>query len=330
VHSSDDRNQTRGSKTSALPNDELFGIDELKCMALARRMSHYRPRRKLTPHSKDARDQLALSIAITAICHQFNWDFLNRRLSSCLLDQDLGVLESIKRVSTSDFQLWFSDYDEPERIRAEERSRMLREIGRTLEREFEGDAQLLISRCNGHLAGPDGFFELMDQFAAYREDPLRKKTNVLIHELVRSGAVQFTDPEHIAPAIDYHLIRVYLRTGRVYPLHAFIFEDLATGDPRPRTRLVRVLREKVATAVKLTAFLGGLTVPDVNFIEWQLGRSICVRGTPGCISGVRARPLDSEVAKLFDTRCPYSENCTAFQDPRWLQLQEPVFKKTFY
>jgi len=323
-------NQARGSKTSALPNDQLFGIDELLCMALARRLSHYRPGRKLTPHSNDARDQLTVKIAVTAICHQFNWDFLSARLGSRLLGQDVGIVESIKRVSTADFQQWFSDYDQPERIRAEERSSMLREVGRTLEREFEGNAELLLSRCHAHLAGPDGFFELMDHFAPYREDPLRKKTNVLTHELVRSGVVQFTDAENIAPAIDYHLIRLYLRTGRVYPLHSFIFEDLASGDPRPRTRLVKVLREKVAEAVRLTAFLGGLTVPDLNFIEWQLGRSICGRGTPTCISGIRARPLDPEVAKLFDTNCPYSESCTAFQNPRWLQLQEPVFKKTFY
>jgi hypothetical protein len=300
-------------------------------MAMAQRLLRYRPARTSSPPPESQKCQLLLlNIAVASVCHQINWDVLTARLTRHLGGRGGDMLRSITNVSTPEFQKWFDGYDQPDRVRAEERARMLREVGRTMERDFGGDPMSLFERSHFTLAGINGFLLLMDQFSAFREDPLRKKTNVLTHEIVREGIARFTDERNIAPAIDYHLIRLYLRTGRVYSLHNSITEDLTTADPNPRPRLVRVLRESVADAIRLTAQYSSLTIPDVNYIEWQLGRSTCVRGQPACLSGHRPRPLAPDVATLFEGMCPYTGSCYAFQNPPWMELQEPVFSKTFY
>ena len=100
--------------------------------------------------------------------------------------------------------------------------------------------------------------------------------------------------ENIKPAIDYHVMRLYLRTGKV------IFEQLK-GLPRPRARLVRLLRSTVAEALRLTANYSKLTIPDVNYIEWQLGRNICINEQPLCAASA-CTPEIAEDVQSFSPR----------------------------
>src|SRR5262249_60455831 len=96
---------------------------------------------------------------------------------------------------------------------------LIRDVGSTIENQFEGKAANIIKGAGRRLHGPDGFLLRMDRFQAFRGDPLRKKTNVLVHEIVRDHIVDFEDSARIAPAVDYHIMRLYLRSGRVFPLH---------------------------------------------------------------------------------------------------------------
>jgi len=307
-------------------------VDEFACVTLAKRLRGYRsPSLAARIPSQEMSNYLALRIAIAAICHQINWDFLNATMRHHLLDtSNESVILRLGEIRAPEFQSWFENYSEPNRVRATERAAILRQVASVLRTEFRSDPINILEKSGFHLAGPTGFYQQMDSFPAFREDPLRKKTNVLTHDIVREGLGRFEDEKNIAPAIDYHLIRIYLRTGRVFSRHNSIFIALTQGDPRPRPRLVKLLREKVAYAVRLTAKFSDLSIPDVNYIEWQLGRRICVREAPRCLDGGRVPDLDPEIAVLFEGTCPFSAGCIGFGDRKWMELQEPAFKKTFY
>jgi hypothetical protein len=300
---SDPRQSLDAVKTMALPPGELFAIDEFSCMLQAKCLTGYRPTpsKEATEHIEVGR-HLAFRMAVASICHQFNWDYLNAILRENLLVARIAnIPEFLVGVSARDFTSWFKDSPDRERMRAAERAEILRDVG-----------------------------DLMDKFEVFRVDPIRKKTNVLTHDIVRLGIAPFRDLGNIEPAIDYHLIRIYLRSGRVFSKYRFLFDHLSTGDPVPRERTVKLLRETVAEAVKLTAHFSGLTIPDVNYIEWQLGRNVCVRDMPKCKSEIRSQTLDPAILKLFEGSCPYIGSCAAFKDAELMKLQEPVFNKNFY
>ncbi len=319
-------------KSSALPTGALFEVDDLACLRAAQLIRRYRASPELSHSGRHSTEErLAFKIAFVSVCHQYNWEILQSTLATKLLGGGTDdFVARLQRVSADDIQQWLSSYPQPERIRASERSEILRTVARTFRDKFGGNPMNLVNESNRRVAGPTGFVSQMDAFDAFRIDPLRKKTNVLMHELVRERIVRFVDEENIGPAVDYHLIRIYTRTGRVYPLHASTFSTLTSLAPRPRDRLVRLLREKVAEAVALTSRFSGLTVPEVNYIEWQLGRNVCIRGVPRCVSRDVMPRFDPDVEALLTNRCPFSTACLAYSDRHWMELHEPVFAKTFY
>ena len=147
-----------------------------------------------------------------------------------------------------------------------------------------------------------------------------------MHEIVRDRVATFLDQNKIAPAIDYHIMRLYLRSGRVVPLHRETME-LLKHDSAPRPRLVRLLREAVAEALSLTALYGQMSVPEVNGLEWQIGRDICDRTKPRCTDVEAA--VQTRLG-LTSALCPYAAACRAYGDLEWRALKEPDLKKSFY
>ena len=147
-----------------------------------------------------------------------------------------------------------------------------------------------------------------------------------MHDLVRVGIARFTVEDTIEPAVDYHIMRLYLRTGRVAPLHRSTLE-LLKHDSRPRARLIKLLRETVGEALALTAFYAKVPIPTLNSREWQLGRKICERTRPRC-SDVEDAVRDQ--LALNSSSCPYSGFCRAAADPEWRALREPDHSKSFY
>ncbi len=309
-----------------------FEIDELACYQSARQISKYDPKLQETPWGGVSQEShLIFKLAVVSICHQINWEFLQRRLAEKLLVyHEKDLVKKIANISSREIGEWFGDYHRPERIRASERASLLRNIGKVLQDNWHMRALSIFESCDGRLGGQNGFLELLDCFTAYREDSLRKKTNVLVHDLVRQRILSFTDMENIEPAIDYHIIRLYLRTGKVLTSRSVIFEQLK-GLPRPRPRLVRVLRSTVAEALRLTANYAKLTIPDVNYIEWQIGRSICLNEHPLCVCSSCDTSIVEDVAVLFSGSCPYDSCCWALRTDRdWLNLQEPKYEKSYY
>jgi hypothetical protein len=300
-------------------------------MAAAETIKSYHASVETTPWGAlPQANQLTFKIAVVAICHQFNWDFLQERLATYLLSNDLS--EMIRKLSSAraeDLNEWLAGYDKPARIQATRRSAILRSVGKQLSIECGGDPLRLVAAAGHRIAGPDGFIAQLDRFESFRIDPLRKKSNVLVQDLVRERIVSFADEDALRPAVDYHVMRIYLRSGRVIPLYSVVAEVLK-GKPRPRPRLVQLLRGAVSEAIQLTASYARLPVAAVNYVEWQLGRSICDSRRPACMQTERPSGLDEGIAKLFVGNCPYISFCQARGDPEWRKLREPKFKSTFY
>src|SRR5882672_7891459 len=113
------KSQINLSTTTALPSDGLFDIDEFACMTMARRLSGYTASYSLRPvPEREKSSYLTYKIAVASICHQFNWDFLNKRLADQLLDGGgVNIVERLANLSAREFHAWFSDFGEPDRIR---------------------------------------------------------------------------------------------------------------------------------------------------------------------------------------------------------------------
>lgn len=301
-----------------------FTIDELACHSAAktlRVLSQMRPKQQMFGF----RSQFLFRLCLSAICHQINWDFLSSRLLAAFQTGQIDPT-SLQKISAREVQVWLDGYSRPERIRASERALLLRDVGDVLVEQYGADADNLILRAEGRLMGTSGLLYRLDQFIAFREDPLRKKSNVLVHDVVRDGVANFLDQDQILPAIDYHIMRLYLRSGRVAPLHRTTM-DLFRRDSAPRPRLVKLLREAVSQALATTAFYADLSIPEINGLEWEIGRSICERAHPRCLG-----PADdgSSAFLMKDGRCPNISFCRAFTDPDWKELREPDSTKRFY
>lgn len=310
---------------------ELFRVDRLACQEAARRLQPSRVGAVLQSRVRgSSAHHITYKAALVGICHQINWDFLNARLGAQLLPvEEKELISFLTSVDARQVAEWLKGYRKPERIRAPERAMLLRDIGAGLrERGWNGVSDL-VTVAKGTIAGIDGFVSQLNIFMAYREDPLRKKSYVLIQELEREGLVSFCDAAEIEPAIDYHIMRLYLRSGRVVPLYPEV-ASILSDQPRPRPRVVTLLRQAVADALRTTAFYAGLSVPQVNYIEWQIGRAICVRGRPLCVRRSLPIRVDAQVAALIDDRCPYSAFCKAYSDEAWRKLKEPNFVSSLY
>jgi hypothetical protein len=302
-----------------------FSVDPTACSAAANVL------KTLTVHTPSCSLRRPLSreilfrLAVTAICHKINWDFLSDRLGLAFDQLPLDAT-ALAALSSRDIERWLDGYDKPERIRAKKRAALLRDIGKQLVHLYHGSAESLIRASDNRLYDKDGLVFQLDSFEAFREDPLRKKSNVLIHELVRDRVVRFKDEDKIVPAIDYHVMRLYLRTGRVVPLHTNTM-DLLKSDSTPRPRLVKLLREAVAEALSLTALYARMSIPQVNSLEWQLGRDICERASPHCES---VPPISQQRLGWSNNFCPNASFCQAYRSPEWRLLREPDLNKSFY
>ncbi|MDH6260007.1 hypothetical protein [Bradyrhizobium sp. BR13661] len=305
-----------------LSSPRLFAVDELACKVSA---DVIRSVRCSTRETASGEKPLLFLISLAAICHQMNWDFLSRRMQAYFETKSIDGI-ALSSISSRTISELLAGYHRPERIRATERANLLRDVGAVIVARYHNDPANLIAATKGRLYGEGGLLSLLDGFIAFREDPLRKKSNVLIHELVREDVASFDDESDIAPAIDYHIMRLYLRTGRVVPVHAATL-SLLQADSYPRPRLVKLLRQAVSDALSLTSFYAAISIPELNTIEWQIGREICDRAQPHCQSVEKAVPSTRIEA---GQPCPNSVFCRAFHDVAWRSLREPDLRKRFY
>lgn len=312
-----------------------FAINKFRCLEAARMLSAYEAKDEEFPWSTETQNaQLIFKILFISICHQMNWDVLQDALARWMLPSPDKRLDEFSETSPSQIRLLLEHYPKQERVRASERARKFRQTANDLKSLVSDDGQLRQLAAKPRLEGPGGFYEIVGQLEAYQGDPIEKKIRVLAHDLYREKIMEFSDPQALKPAVEYHLIRLYLRTGRVFPTHNSVAEVLLGRDGSQRRRLVMTLRSVVDEAMRETAFLSGLDVATLNYVEWQLARTICVSELgrdwhPHCDSAPRAE-LPEDIAKLVGKQCPYKDGCQARDDRSYEWFNEPQFEKAIY
>lgn len=305
-----------------------FTVDPTQCYLQGQRVQAFSPADETYPWSSAPIEaQIVFKLFFVSICHQINWDFLQRAMFETFFSPNYEEMVATAASARSQYIAHLlGGYHRKERIRATERAKYLRLTADTFISAFHGAPSQLVAE--GRVFGNNGLLEQLAKIPAFNEDPLAKKSNALAQELARERIIDFTDASRIPPAIDYHLIRLYLRTGRVVPKTQQVFLALRTGTTH-RMRLVKLLREEVSAALSLTATSANLPVHELNYLEWQIARSRCEREFTNCDGNWPDTLMDASVLAL-DSACPLRHSCSAYHEPQWKSILEPELKKSFY
>lgn len=244
-------------------------------------------------------------------------------------------LEEFAATKPSQIASLLENYPRKDRVRPVERAKMLRATATELISLLapHGPVQGLMAQPT--LEGAAGFYEIIATMSAFKGDPFDKKARVLAHDLHRENIVTFSDPENLKPAVEYHLIRLYLRSGRVIPASESVRRELLGVQGSPRPRLVKLLRGAVDLAMRQTALYAGIDVANLNYVEWQIGRSICVEELGPKLAPLYCQApapdnIPADVRSLAKFHCPFSGFCNSLNDPGYGWFREPQFQKAIY
>lgn len=313
-----------------------FKVDLISCFQAAQKLKGYQPASVIEPWASEPKvDQFVFKALFISICHQMNWDVMQSAMASFLFPDTYDRLDEFSNVTSRKIADLLKDYPKQERVQASARARILRETARRL-KELMPDRGAAERRvANAILEGPDGFYEFASKVDAFTGDPFEKKPRVLAHDLFREKIVVFSDPENLKPAVEYHLIRLYLRSGRVSTEDQWVREKLSGPRVATRDRLVKLVREAVDDAMRQTALYAELDAATLNYLEWQIGRSICVEELNDELAPEYCYPgknydLPDDIQKLCTEGCPMNSFCRKLSDPNYPWLNEPQFQKAFY
>ncbi len=265
-------------------------VDRKQCLAVARRLRslEVRPDPYLKRPTTDAeRRELAdYWFYITAICqstrtfagllggrHVRGWDYLveasQRRMQDWTAERMLVyTADDLRSVLSDDFDPAHSRID-----RVEERLGQLHDCARGLLQGYEGHALLIHERAGGRLCGAGGLLELLAQFEAYA-DPMQKKSVLLAGMLHEIGVWPLRDPQNLKVAMDYHAMRVALRSGIVEVRDADLADDLRRQRPAS-AEVNQAVRTCVSEACDILVAESGHSVFSLDKLIWHLGRSCC-------------------------------------------------------
>lgn len=279
----------------------------------------------MPPEPHPLADEPARAILVeflaAAICHGTNWDRLRKHLLATAIDP---THFAPLRLASLTFEEFAQNYCEAFTSTDDlsDRHRLFTDVAvafATGNYPFNGKRLAVEPQ---RLGGPEGLYVSLDTLDAFKADPQRKKSRILVQQLIRSQLITAVDPDNLRPAIEYHLIRLYLRTGRV--VHG------NTGDLQPQrdrasdVRSITALRAAVEQAMHYSAAGADLTIAEINEIEWQIGRSFCERERPRCAGPPRPdKPVLEALYAINRGACPFAATCDAPHYPAVAALTEP-------
>lgn len=271
-------------------------------------------------------NSIACEVICAAICHQMNWDYLRYAvLKKTKEDESWLQAERLSNIREEEVAELFANYEKIERVRARERSEILQSVGKIIISVgnysnvfFDNEKQLLpINIIRGTLL----------RSSAFSKDPKEKKLQLLLQKLSNYECLKEL-ALYCKPAIDYHLIRCYLRRGLIYPRTKYAEEYIFASTSQRKETTVAALRNLCSELLEQIAWYTELDVRIVNAIEWNIGRSVCTQDEPDCY----LKKNDAAWLKENYTYCPFYENCLARQSKNadLLHVNEPEYKGTSY
>lgn len=301
---SEGSSQVRAEEPAARPQP-TFAVNELQCFSFARQVPILISMRKkedaFSLRHLDQLEQVSTLVHMVAICDRLNWDFTLGTLASNLWEITKGFsVTGVLGLDVKTFRSAFGNYKRPgETIGYSRRLKALHDVSRYS--DVENIPNRLIE-CR-HVGGDGGALALLQSAPIYNDDPLLKKANALLHELIRRRLVNFVDPESVQPAIDYHILRLYLRTGRIKICEEAVRQRLMKRQ-RMRIEMITSLRRVTGEAMRHTAWLARVPLSVLNDVEWAFARKACRRDEVWCA----------------ERKCPIAESCLS----AYLSTQEMV------
>ncbi len=268
---------------------------------------------------------IACESVCSAICHQMNWDYLRQAVYEKTYRQPSWLEpESLASVTEDEVSSLFANYKKPERIRANERAAILRQVGILAKKH--GEFAKIFLEDNGQVLSEIQIRENLLECSAFSQDPEEKKLQLLLQKLSiypkLSGLASFCKP-----AVDYHLIRCFLRRGLISPKTKLSTDYVLSTDIQRRESTVGALRQLCALLIQEISNYTGLSINSINQIEWHIGRSICKEGEPDC----DLKGPDSIWAHEKYSRCPFCKTCCALNfNHDLLHIEEPTYLGTSY
>lgn len=237
----------------------------------------------------------------SAICHQMNWDFLrNAVLRKTLSKPNWIEAINLSTIQTKEVEELFDGYDKIERIRAEERAKLLRVLGTTFVDLPRGFNEIFFNEDRN----PQVSLAILSKLSLcsiFRNDPVEKKVQLLLQKL--STYKGFEDVGSICkPTIDYHIIRSFLRRGFLVPKTKYAREFVTTDAIRTE-QTVGAIRKHCTEIISLLSKITRQSIAAVNNIEWWLGRSVCIEKCPLCDLGT----TESEWLFPYFNVCPFKK-----------------------
>lgn len=270
--------------------------------------------------------RIMCEVVCAAICHQINWDFLREELLKYTEKNPAWLLPSnLAAIKANAIGTMLGSYHKTENVKADERAKILRTVG-SWAGQYEAISEVFLDN-SGKLKPKDEVLQSLLGCTAFSSDPEEKKMNLLLQKLETIPALQGIG-YYAKPAIDYHLLRLYLRRGLLCARTQKASDYVSNHDVERKESTVAGVRELVSKLLVQTAMYTVMDIISVNLVDWHVARSVCMRECPDCnLSGKEAQWL-----KPVFERCPFYTTCMAKDHPadKVLSIVEPSYKGTSY
>lgn len=265
-------------------------------------------------------------IICSAICHQINWDFLRGVVYEYTIKNPEWLLpNNLSMIDHKQVTIMLGAYHKKENIKAKERATILQSVGKWSVHYKEIREVFLDS--SGVLKSKKQVCEALKKCQVFTTDPEGKKMNLLLQKLNSITELHGIDC-YAMPAIDYHLMRLYFRRGLLYARTKMALDFISNPDINRKESTVGAVRELCSGLLSQVSLFTGMSVSEINNIEWHVARSVCLREQPDCdLLGEKARWLKTEF-----NECPFRHTCMAcnYSTDKLLLFKEPSYKGTSY
>jgi len=216
--------------------------------------------------------------------------------------------------------------------RSVERAEILKATASRLVRDYRGNVSNLIETSEGLLVRKDhkGLIQLMQELEGYA-DPHFKKGFVFLKFITRLGFFEAIDKENLYVPMDYHVMRVALRTGIIEVKHEDLKRKLKDKLPASSEDDF-CIRESAKNALKTIEKTSSFDAFDLDDIFWNIGRSHChYSHEPMCKTcpGVQCT-FESLLNYKCQGKCLLDGVCRGSSTETYRRLMEPSISTTYY
>ena len=265
-------------------------------------------------------------IICSAICHQINWDFLRASVYAYTKGNPEWLKPyNLAVIGSKQLDDMLGTYHKKDNIKAAERAEIVSAVGKWAD-QYREIREVFLDGQNV-LRPQEQVCDSLQKCAAFSSDPEGKKMNLLLQKLNVIPELNGIDC-YSKPAIDYHLLRLYLRRGLLYARTKYAVEYISNPGIERKESTVAAVRELCSELLRQISLFTGLSISTINLIEWHVARSVCQREHPDCdLKGDEALWL-----KPIFNECPFRHTCMAcnYSNENLKFVKEPSYTGTSY